>query len=275
MSDSIVPISADITALLDQWRQAQRNGEKFPVPFETAWVIAGYSRKDVAKRDGLSGLKPEKHFSTEKRKNGQRGRSKEIIMLSLDAFKHLCLMADTDEGEAIRDYFIDAEEKWQITQQVAPQVANEVEMMHMKIELAKIEAQKEFAIAQAKQADLQLVQFRHTIVSTTPEYVQQKVFGFSVVEKVEYRDRIVNNSGNILDDGSTVTKKELCQRLGFISKGGAPDYKRLNLYLDKLPHTAFDTVAYVQENRQLRRDWIANLEAMVRDSDRQYWLGEN
>ena len=132
-----------------------------------------------------------------------------------------------------------------------------------------------FAIAQAKQADLQLVQFRHTIVSTAPEYVQQKVLGFSVVEKVEYRDRLVNNSGNVLDDGSTVTKKELCQRLGFIAKGGAPDYKRLNLYLDKLPHTAFDTVAYVQENRQLRRDWIANLEAMIRDSDRQYWLGEN
>lgn len=274
MSESIVPISSDIIALLEQWKQAQRNGEKFPVPFETAWVIAGYSRKDVAKRDGLSGLKVGKHFSTEKWKNGQRGRSKEIIMLSLDAFKHLCLMANTDEGEVIRDYFIDAEEKWQITQQIAPQVANEVEMMHMKIELAKIEAQKEFAIAQAKQADLQLVQFRHAIVSTAPEYIQQKVLGFSVVEKVEYRDRIVDQSGQALNDGSTVTKKELCDRLGLRTKNGAPDYKRLNVYLDKLPHVAFDTVAYFQENRQLRRDWISNLEAMVDGSDRQRWLGE-
>jgi hypothetical protein len=167
-----------------------------------------------------------------------------------------------------------AKAKWDLTKQIAPQVANEVEMMHMRIELARIEAQKEFAIAQAKQADLQLVQFRHTIVSTTPEYVQQKVLGFSIVEKVETRDRILNESGYILNDGSTVTKKDLCKRLGFISKSGAPDYKRLNHYLDKLPHIAFEDVATIQENRQLRRDWIAELERVVNDSDRQRWIGE-
>ena len=273
MSDSIVPISSDITTLIDQWMEAERNGEQFPVPFEAAWAIAGYSTKASAKR-ALTDLTEDEDFSTMLLKSNG-GRSSRVFSLTCDAFKDFCLMAKTDQGKLIRKYFIDAEKKWKLTQQIAPQIANEVEMMHMKIELAKIEAQKEFAIAQAKQADLQLVQFRHTIVSTAPEYVQQKVLGFSVVEKVEYRDRLVNNSGNVLDDGSTVTKKELCQRLGFIAKGGAPDYKRLNLYLDKLPHTAFDTVAYVQENRQLRRDWIANLEAMIRDSDRQYWLGEN
>jgi hypothetical protein len=41
-----------------------------------------------------------------------------------------------------------------------------------------------------------------------------------------------------------------------------------------LPHIAFEDVAIVQENRQLRRDWIAELERMVNDSDRQKWIGE-
>ncbi|NBV95303.1 MAG: hypothetical protein EBR90_00735 [Actinobacteria bacterium] len=278
MTASIVSIKDEVAAKLDQWIEAERNGVQYPVPFEDAWKMAGYGRKSTAKRDGLSGLKSGKHFCTEKCKkpssNASGFSSYEAITLSLDAFKHLCLMAKTEEGEAIRDYFIEAEKKWRLVQQVAPQVANEVEMMHLKIELAKIESQKEFAIAQAKQADLQLVQFRHTIATTAPEYVQQKVLGYSLVEKVEIRDRIVDTTGYVLNDGFTVTKKDLCKRLGFLTKNGASDYKRLNYYLDKLPHTAFEDVAVVQENRQLRRDWIAELERMVNDSDRQKWIGE-
>ncbi len=258
--------------------EAERNGIKFPVPFDEAWKMAGYGRKSTAKRDGLSGLKVNKHFCTEKCKkpssNASGFSSFEVITLSLDAFKHLCLMAKTEEGEAIRDYFIDAEKKWRLVQQFAPQVANEVELMAMKIELAKLEAQKALAEAQKLQSENQILQFRHFVSTALPEFQQQKILGYELVEKVDYRDRVVNESGYVLNDGSTITKKDLCKRLGFLSKSGAPDYKRLNHYLDKLPHIAFEDVAIIQENRQLRRDWIAELERMVNDSSRQKWIGE-
>jgi len=150
----------------------------------------------------------------------------------------------------------------------------EHELLQLRIELAKIESQKALAECQKVQAESQLLQFRHFVLTALPEFQQQKILGYEIVEKTEYQDRIVDISGNILNDGLTATKKELCKRLGFITKSGASDYKRLNHYLDKLPHTAFEDVAILQENRQLRRDWIAELERMVNDSNRQKWIGE-
>ena len=152
--------------------------------------------------------------------------------------------------------------------------AQELQLIQLKIELAKIESQKALAECQKVQAESQLLQFRHYVSTALPEFQQQKILGYEIVEKVETRDRIVNDSGYVLNDGSTATKKELCIRLGFTSKNGAPDYKRLNYYFDKLPYTAFEDVAIVQENRQLRRDWIAELERMVNNGNRQKWIGE-
>lgn len=150
----------------------------------------------------------------------------------------------------------------------------EDEILKLKIELAKIESQKALAECQKVQAENQLLQFRHYISTALPEFQQQKILGYEIVEKVETRDRVINESGYVLNDGSTITKKELCIRLGFLKRSGSPDYPRLNHYLDKLPHVAFEDVAIVQENRQLRRDWIAELERMINDSDRQKWIGE-
>jgi hypothetical protein len=203
-----------------------------------------------------------------------KGRPKTAIQISVAGLEHLCMAAHTGQGRAVRELYRQAKAKWDLTRQFAPQVASEVEMMHLKIELAKIETQKAQIESQKSQTDLQLVQFRHLVTTALPEFQQQKILGYEVVEKIETRDRIVNESGYILNDGSTVTKKDLCKRLGFLTKKGAPDYSRLNHYLDKLPHIAFEDVATIQENRQLRRDWIAELERVVNDSDRQRWIGE-
>lgn len=265
MTSNIVSTKNEVSAKLDHWLEAERNGERFPVPFDDAWRMAGYSTKASAKR-ALTDLVENEDFSTSLLKSNG-GRASRVFSFTCDAFKSFCLMAKTEEGKQTRSYFIEAEKKWKLVQQVAPQVAGEVELIHLKIELAKIECQK-------AQSENQLLQFRHYVSTALPEFQQQKILGYEVVEKVETRDRVINESGYILNDGSTATKKELCIRLGFLSKSGAADYKRLNYYLDKLPHVAFEDVAIVQENRQLRRDWIAELEAMVNDSDRQKWIGE-
>lgn len=48
MSSTI--IKQNVQQLVDQWLEAERDGNPFPVPFDLAWQIAGYSRKDSAKR---------------------------------------------------------------------------------------------------------------------------------------------------------------------------------------------------------------------------------
>ena len=265
MTSNIVTIRDNVLSLLDKWLEAEQNGIQFPVPFDDAWKMAGYSTKASAKRS-LTDLVENEDFSTSLLKSNG-GRASRAFNFTCDAFKSFCLMAKTEEGKQTRSYFIEAEKKWKLVQKVAPEVANEVEMMHLRIELAKIECQK-------VQSENQLLQFRHYVSTALPEFQQQKILGYEIVKEIEVRERIVDESGYVLNDGSTVTKKELCKRLGFLSKSGKPDYKRLNVYLDRLPHGAFEDVAIMQENRQLRRDWITELERVINESDRQKWIGE-
>lgn len=268
MADNIVP--NDLTALVDGWVKAEQEGERFPVSFDTAWMFAGYARKDNAKRKltaGTSGLIEGVDFaflnSAEWTKDG---RSSDLIMMSCDAFKQFCLMAKTEQGRNIRLYFIDAEKKWKLVQQHAPAVASEVELMHLKIELAKLEAQK-------SSTELQLIQFRHIVTTTMPEPIQQKILGYTEIKDIEYRDRIIHND-DVINDGSTVLKTELCRRYGITTRNGKPDYKRLNAMMEKLPRDALDLTVRLQDNYELKREYLPQLDEIVRDADRNLYLGE-
>lgn len=268
-------IAQDTESLIDSWLEAEVKGEKFPVPFDLAWQIAGYSTKANGKRK-LNKLQKEVDFSSDLMKNRQRGRSEENLKMTCDAFKHFCLMAETEEGRNIRQYFVEAEKKWRIVQQQFSEVAEEVEAItfqqHQDILSKQIKLEE--LKAQAIQSELALVQFRHLITSTCPEPVQQKVLGYQVVEHIEYRDRIIKDD-QLINDGSTINKTTLCRRYGILTKNGKPDYKTLNHYLSKMPNDSFTLSAVIQENQELRRDFLSILDRLVEQSDRQMWFGEN
>lgn len=267
--DSLAKIDNNFTTqdLVDTWLKQEQEGIKFPVDFDTAWQIAGYARKDIAKRK-LDKLIEGSDFSTDKRKNGQRGRSREIINLTCDAFKHFCLLAETEQGKEIRQYFIECEKKWKLVQKHHPEVATEIEILQLKLQLVQAETQK--AIAEKSILDT-----RHLIVSTCPEPVQQKIFGYSVVEKIEYRDRVILGS-DVINDGRTINKTALCNRYGFVNKNGNPDYAKLKRHLDSLriPDYAWESVPIVRENQELKRDYLEVLDKMILDDSRQLWFGE-
>ncbi len=122
----------DYSKIVDRWLKAEHEGVRFPAEFELAWKIAGYSTKSNAKQSGLRALKKGHDFSCSTMKNGLRGRSSELIMLSVDALKHLCLMANTEQGQAIRDYFIESEKRWRLTQEQHPAIALEVADLRLK-----------------------------------------------------------------------------------------------------------------------------------------------
>jgi hypothetical protein len=103
MSEIIVSIKNDVSAKLDQWLEAEQNGEQFPVPFDDAWKMAGYSTKANAKR-ALQDLTENEDFSSLMMKSNG-GRNSRVFSLTCDAFKSFCLMAKTDEGKMTRSYF--------------------------------------------------------------------------------------------------------------------------------------------------------------------------
>jgi hypothetical protein len=118
-----------------------------------------------------------------------------------------------------------------------------------------------------------LESFRHAIVTTCPASTANKILGCKEVETIEYRDRILHND-DVINDGSTILKVELCYRYGILTRNGKPDYKRLNEVLSQLPSDAFSTAVRFQENHELRREWLGQLDRLVDGSDRNRWIGE-
>jgi hypothetical protein len=265
MSNSIV--QHDIASLLDSWIEAERSGVQFPVPFEAAYSMAGYTRKDNAKRSLPKSAQGILYLISS---IGTKGRPKEQISLSVPGLEHLCLMADTPEGHEIREYFRDARSKWELTKQVAPNVAEDVEIMHLKIELAKIEMQR--AALEDKTISL-----RHYIVTALPKPTADRILGVTEVREIEYRDRIVKD-GVVINDGGTINKTEICKRFGILTKNGKPDYPRLNKSLSsmELPESAWVESEVVQTNRELKREYLEVLDrALYSAKERQLFLGEN
>jgi phage anti-repressor protein len=142
----------NIQALIDKWLEQEQKGIRFPVDFDTAWHIAGYSRKDSAKRK-LSKMVEgtDFHRFVEVRKRHQGGTTEvEIFTMSCDALKHFCLLAETEEGRQIRNYFIECEKKWKLVEQHHPEIAQEI-----NLELRKMEMQSEILKLQNDNLKLQ------------------------------------------------------------------------------------------------------------------------
>ncbi len=116
---------------------------------------------------------------------------------------------------------------------------------------------------------------RHYVVTALPEALQQKVLGYTEVKVVEYRDRILKDD-EVLRDGSTIQKTEMCQRLGLMTKTGKPDFKALNHFLENvaLPSEAFELKASIRENLELKREYWPQVQEYWTIAERQRWLGE-
>lgn len=172
-----------------------------------------------------------------------------------------------DAAEDLYDRFAVAGFKLYTMLKVAPEAlkekvdrhVEELEVLRMRQEVLKLEKE--------------LLDKRDWIVRTLPEPQQQKILGYATIERVEYRDRVIHND-DIVNDGSTTTKSELCHRYKFLTRNGKPDYRKLNAYLEQLPSEAFDTSVRFLENNELRRDWIPQLDRLIDCSDRNLYIGE-
>lgn len=274
---SIIPQNLDLTNLLDGWIEAERNGIEFSVPFENAWQMAGYSRKDSAKRKLLSKksqLTEGVDFSsTNVWKTACDGRPIDEIHLTCDAFKQFCLMAQTEEGRFVRKHFIEAEKKWRLVQAIAPEVAQQVELIAMQIELAKLNAQ--ISLSEERQ-----LATRHWAATVAPKAIGDRVLGIKEIRTTEYKKTIVDQSGNVLNAGKTLNKGRLCQEFGFVSQSGKPDYKLINALIQQAiehgaiasPWREVTTLASLEFDALLLPKLKQYYEASPQQ--RQKWIGE-
>lgn len=143
-----------------------------------------------------------------------------------------------------------------------------IEEMRLKIELAKLENQTELA----KQKSLEL---RHYVVTALPEPQQQRILGYTEVKTVEYRDRIIKDK-EVIRDGTTLNKTQLCHRYGFLTKSGKPNFKQLNAKLDalNLPSNAWELKVALRENQEFKAEYLEELDDALMNDDRQMFLGE-
>lgn len=86
--------------------------DPFPVSFEDAWRWMGYARKDPAKRMLQTRFRKGADFSTGLWES-TGGRPAEAIRLTKGCFKQFCMVAGTEKGRQVREYFIACEEKLQ------------------------------------------------------------------------------------------------------------------------------------------------------------------
>lgn len=146
-----------------------------------------------------------------------------------------------------------------------------LEEMRLKIELAKIESQKEAAIASGKNAELQLTQFRHYVTIALPEPVQQKILGYQVVKQTEVIERVIDKSTGETSDGVGITY--IAKRLGFKNNGQCWAWLERQGYGKDSEHWKPELAAIT--SHKLSRDDFDYLCDLVKESgDRQMFLGE-
>lgn len=88
------------------------NLEGHPINFDAAWKWAGYSKKENAKRVLNSSFSRGSDFYSIMSTIRKKGNPEVKINLTIDCFKHFCIMANTKKGEECRKYLLDCEKKF-------------------------------------------------------------------------------------------------------------------------------------------------------------------
>jgi hypothetical protein len=75
-------------------------------------------------------------------------------------------------------------------------------------------------------------------------------------------------------DAIALAESLLGHRYGILTRNGKPDFKKLGAMLERLPQDAFTLSVRFQDNYELRRSYIPELDRIVANSERNRWIGE-
>ncbi|MBL1177632.1 MAG: hypothetical protein FWK01_21495 [Pantanalinema sp. GBBB05] len=191
-------------------RSLLESDEEFPVDLDDAWRWIGYSSKQKAKDKLTLNFIEGVDFLTEWLKKGGRGRSSEQIVLTIDCFKSLAMMAGTERGREVRQYFLDCERNFKQALKVIDAKNAELEALRLQLEVAQ--AQERAAMAQK-----QLMTGVQTLEAIAPGLGQLALGRADVqIERVVEVERhvVVNNRGQVVHDHAGLSPTKVAQRLG-------------------------------------------------------------
>lgn len=85
------------------------SSDDFPIDLDDAYPWIGYSKKQDAKELLTKNFIDGQDFLRKGVKSPSGGRPSEWIVLTVDCFKSLSMMADTEKGREVRKYFLTCE----------------------------------------------------------------------------------------------------------------------------------------------------------------------
>ncbi len=93
--------------------------DEYPADFDDVWVWIGYSRKDNAKTKLVKDFVEDMDYRllNIQKPVPQGGYvTEQKIYLTVDCFKHFCVMAGTPEGKQVRLHYFEIEKKFKAAQ---------------------------------------------------------------------------------------------------------------------------------------------------------------
>jgi anti-repressor protein len=249
---NFIPFSKDLA-------QSLVNSEDlFSVDFDEAWQWLGFANKASAKRK-LSHFLDGVDFSTSWLKTSN-GRPSEQIKLTVDCFKSLGMMVGTEQGKQVRAYFLECE---RTVKEVIPAQFDRIKELELLVELQNAERLN-------TESQTNLILKREAINNLLPPVTAALILGAKVVDRVEYRDRTIDQSGKIWDGlGITYLQK----RYDF--KTTAECWKALDsVGYGKTNRDAWKPELTAVENHKLNPSYISDLDSLFSEMSRQKLIGE-
>lgn len=103
-------------------QQIINSTEEFPVDFDNAWRWIGWNKKQDGRDVLFNNFNEGVDFLRKGVKTSRAGRPREFIVITVDCFKSLGMMAGTKQGKDVRKYFLDCERIAKTTNQMQPEM---------------------------------------------------------------------------------------------------------------------------------------------------------
>lgn len=83
--------------------------ESYPIDLDDAWQWLGYNQKSDCLTKLKNNFEEGEDFTAKSLKSPSGGRPRACVMLTIECFKSMGMMAGTSQGKAIRKYFLECE----------------------------------------------------------------------------------------------------------------------------------------------------------------------
>ena len=208
----------------------------YPINLENVFHMIGFANKGNAMKTIKSNFTKDEDYKTSllpKEKSRWGGSGSEQIMLNVDTFKSLCMLAKTDKGKEIRKYYV------------------KLENIHNKIIKQEIEEQKQLLLEKDTQLENKDLEKKLEVEMTLKNSFNKRCLVYLI--KITINDEIIYKFGHT-DDIITrlrAHKNEICKDVELVYCIESKDRKMLErLLIDYLEQYKFRIKRIINDKQQ-------------------------